>query len=1028
MRTLRILALVASLAPMSAALAADLLVPSTQYPTIQSAIDAAVSGDRVLVGPGSYNERVDLKGKAITLKGSNGYTQTILDPIGGTGYLLNASTSETLSTIVDGFTFRNSPTGGVRVVSAAITVQNCRFLSNTAAQGPAMWLQAANVKVDNTQFVSNVASDRGGAIYAKAASTVTLTNCTFNANKSTGTRGGAIYAEGSALTATGTSFVGNREEAGDESYGGAIYLSGCTGSLTTCSFDGNYASSSLKSYGGSIYLDNASPTIQSCTFVNCLATTERGGNSGNPDSEAHGGSAYLVSSSNPVFQNCNWTGARASSSGRPSGNVGSCSSNDTSTGTRSRGGAIHARDNCNAQFLSCTFTNAAAATSGLGTTFASNCGYVYRHYVNCLSYGGAIYAKRNSIRIEDCTFTGCQATDTATGQVNGADSHGGALWCEDLASPSILRTKFQSCSTRYGGAMFLTGQAAPFLSDCSFLNNTGSTQGGVVYSQHSSPNFAKTLFQGNNSPAGSVAYSTSTSSLYPAVGTSVFCGNQGTDMVGGWYQDPGNTQLENCPEDCNGNGINDRWEITVGLVEDCNLNNTPDTCDISAQPAIDCDGDGRIDACEITSGVGDCDDDGVLDNCEDDCNGDGVADVCQIRSGALLDCDRNGIPDVCDIGSGRASDCDGNGVPDSCQPDCDGDGTPNACEADCDADGTPDACEISAGAADCDGDGVPDVCQFAAGDANRDGVLDACQTVDFVRLVTEIVPIPSGTLPSGSVCYRVWAELANANSRLIGFYGSPGKPMSISAAGGFYQSPLGADTSDGVSCGASGSERFDSWLTIAQTCNSAPSTHPLYVEGIDFTAFNAGGAVQTSNGIVFVEPDAPQAIAGASRRVLLMQLTTLQAVQATGTMNLLGANADGSDWEAFQISIPSPSLVDCNANGIHDALDIAAGTSADCDRNGVPDECGTFADCNENGTLDACDIADGTSGDANANGVPDECECLGDVDGNGDVDVMDLVEVLLAWGDPAGSPADVDGNGSVDTGDLALVLIAFGGC
>lgn len=31
-------------------------------------------------------------------------------------------------------------------------------------------------------------------------------------------------------------------------------------------------------------------------------------------------------------------------------------------------------------------------------------------------------------------------------------------------------------------------------------------------------------------------------------------------------------------------------------------------------------------------------------------------------------------------------------------------------------------------------------------------------------------------------------------------------------------------------------------------------------------------------------------------------------------------------------------------------------------------------DCNENGVDDAVDIALGTSGDANANGVPDECE------------------------------------------------------
>jgi len=36
---------------------------------------------------------------------------------------------------------------------------------------------------------------------------------------------------------------------------------------------------------------------------------------------------------------------------------------------------------------------------------------------------------------------------------------------------------------------------------------------------------------------------------------------------------------------------------------------------------------------------------------------------------------------------------------------------------------------------------------------------------------------------------------------------------------------------------------------------------------------------------------------------------------------------------------PPAPLVDCNHNGIEDAVDIAFGTSSDVDQNGVPDEC-----------------------------------------------------------------------------------------
>jgi hypothetical protein len=70
--------------------------------------------------------------------------------------------------------------------------------------------------------------------------------------------------------------------------------------------------------------------------------------------------------------------------------------------------------------------------------------------------------------------------------------------------------------------------------------------------------------------------------------------------------------------------------------------------------------------------------------------------------------------------------------------------------------------------------------------------------------------------------------------------------------------------------------------------------------------------------------------------------------------------------------IPFGASLDCNANLVPDACDVAGGT--DCDANGVPDECDP--DCNGNGVADRCDIDAGIVTDCNGNDVPDQCEWL----------------------------------------------------
>ncbi|MGB1129519.1 MAG: choice-of-anchor Q domain-containing protein [Haloferula sp.] len=58
--------------------AEDRLVPG-QYPTIQAAINAASSGDRILVSPGSYGDSISFNGKDVDLESTGGASLTTID-------------------------------------------------------------------------------------------------------------------------------------------------------------------------------------------------------------------------------------------------------------------------------------------------------------------------------------------------------------------------------------------------------------------------------------------------------------------------------------------------------------------------------------------------------------------------------------------------------------------------------------------------------------------------------------------------------------------------------------------------------------------------------------------------------------------------------------------------------------------------------------------------------------------------------------------------------------------------------------
>lgn len=126
----------------------EIQVPS-QYPTIQTAIDASQNGDVIIVQPGVYSENINFNGKAITLISTNPLDSTIVANTiidgGMNGSVVTFDSSETPNSILTGFTIRNG--GGTLIdgkrygggifcgLHATPTIRRNKIINNTADVG-----------------------------------------------------------------------------------------------------------------------------------------------------------------------------------------------------------------------------------------------------------------------------------------------------------------------------------------------------------------------------------------------------------------------------------------------------------------------------------------------------------------------------------------------------------------------------------------------------------------------------------------------------------------------------------------------------------------------------------------------------------------------------------------------------------------------------------------------------------------------------------------------------------------------------
>ncbi len=131
--------------------------------SIQAAIDRAVSGDTILVGPGTYQENLILRGKDLILRSSTGPQATVLDG-GGIAPVLRVMNGETRAATIEGFTIRNGgrgpqewpyPEGAIFIWETAPTIIGNIVTGTTLCSGGAVNVQFGAPLIERNSIRDN---------------------------------------------------------------------------------------------------------------------------------------------------------------------------------------------------------------------------------------------------------------------------------------------------------------------------------------------------------------------------------------------------------------------------------------------------------------------------------------------------------------------------------------------------------------------------------------------------------------------------------------------------------------------------------------------------------------------------------------------------------------------------------------------------------------------------------------------------------------------------------------------------------
>jgi hypothetical protein len=432
--------------------AATLNVPSSAYPTIQAAVNAASNGDTVMIADGTYtgpgNVDIDFGGKNITVTSQHGAASTIIDCQGSSsanhrGFYLHSGET---AAVISGLTVENGYEKAVTVLAGGGGILN---------NGSGLTIQDCIIKGNS---VTGLTSDYGfgGGIYAvNGNGPVEIVNCIITGN--TSSYGGGIF-----------DFSSNSN--------GSISLSNCviSNNIASVACGGVYSISESQSSGGT-----TSPiTLTQCSATGNLAISGGGG----IDNEADNGDSLITLTHCTASGNMAFYGA------------GIFNEND--------GGIV--------QLTDCTITNNAGQSgsggggggvfndSGSihGTTTLTRC--VVRANLNSYNQSGGISNNGSTTNLLDCDIIGNSSLHNSGAVSNDNKGVLTLVNCTLASNASFSNSGFDNGH----GTIFNNVDNTITLTNCTITGNT-TTSGGDIYSAGGTTLLANDILTGNLSAAGS---------------------------------------------------------------------------------------------------------------------------------------------------------------------------------------------------------------------------------------------------------------------------------------------------------------------------------------------------------------------------------------------------------------------------------------------------------------------------------------------------------------------------------------------